>query len=141
MLRLVLDTDVVFAAFHSPAGASRRLLLEILDGKALLLLSATLMVEYEAVLTRPGNLKKFGIGVADVLSVLDEIAGLCVPVAFDYRWRPSAADPDDDLVLETAINGAANAIASFNLADMRAGAAPFGITVERPVDILRRIEP
>jgi putative PIN family toxin of toxin-antitoxin system len=141
MLRLVLDTDVVFAAFHSPAGASRRLLLEILDGKALLLLSATLMVEYEAVLTRPGNLKKFGIGVADVLSVLDEIAGLCVPVAFDYRWRPGAADPDDDLVLETAINGAANAIASFNLADMRAGAAPFGIAVERPVDILRRIEP
>ena len=141
MLRLVLDTDVVFAAFHSPAGASRRLLLEILDGKALLLLSATLMVEYEAVLTRPGNLKKFGIGVADVLSVLDEIAGLCVPVAFDYRWRPGAADPDDDLVLETAINGTANAIASFNLADMRAGAAPFGITVERPVDILRRIEP
>jgi putative PIN family toxin of toxin-antitoxin system len=141
MLRLVLDTDVMFAAFHSPAGASRRLFLEILDGKALLLLSATLMVEYEAVLTRPGNLKKFGIGVADVLSVLDEIAGLCVPVAFDYRWRPSAADPDDDLVLETAINGAANAIASFNLADMRAGAAPFGITVERPVDILRRIEP
>ena len=141
MLRLVLDTDVVFAAFHSPAGASRRLLLEILDGKALLLLSATLMVEYEAVLTRPGNLKKFGISVADVLSALDEIAGLCVPVAFDYRWRPGAADPDDDLVLETAINGAANAIASFNLADMRAGAAPFGITVERPVDILRRIEP
>ena len=141
MLRLVLDTDVVFAAFHSPAGASRRLLLEILDGKALLLLSATLMVEYEAVLTRPGNLKKFGIGVADVLSVLDEIAGLCVPVAFDYRWRPGAADPDDDLVLETAINGAANAIGSFNLADMRAGAAPFGIAVERPVDILRRIEP
>ena len=141
MLRLVLDTDVVFAAFHSPVGASHRLLLEILDGKALLLLSATLMVEYEAVLTRPGNLKKFGIGVADVLSVLDEIAGLCVPVAFDYRWRPGAADPDDDLVLETAINGAANAIASFNLADMRAGAAAFGITVERPVDILRRIEP
>ena len=64
-----------------------------------------------------------------------------MPVAFDYRWRPGAADPDDDLVLETAINGAANAVASFNLADMRAGAAPFGITVERPVDILRRIEP
>jgi len=35
MLRLVLDTDVMFAAFHSPAGASRRLFLEILDGKAL----------------------------------------------------------------------------------------------------------
>src|SRR3954465_15336612 len=94
MLRLVLDTGVIFAAFHSPAGASRRLLLEMLDGKAHLLLSATLMVEYEAVLTRPKNLEKFGIGVADILAVLDEIAGLCVPVAFDYRWRPGATDPE-----------------------------------------------
>jgi len=139
MLRLVLDTDVLFAAFHSPDGASRHLLLEILDGKAHLLLSTTLMIEYEAVLTRPGNLAKFGIGVPDVLGVLDEIAALCIPVAFDYRWRPGASDPDDDLVLETAINGSADAIASFNLADLVAGASPFGIPVERPKDILRRL--
>lgn len=139
MLRIVLDTDVMFAAFHSSAGASRHLLLEVLDGKAQLLVSTTLMVEYEAVLTRPGNLAKFGIDAADVLDVLDEVAGLCVPVAFDYRWRPGAADPDDDLVLETAINGAADVIASFNLADMAAGAVPFGIPVERPKDVLRRL--
>jgi len=139
MVRIVLDTDVMFAAFHSAEGASRHLLLEVLDGKAHLLLSTTLMVEYEAVLTRPKNLEKFGIGIADVLAVLDEIAVLCVPVAFDYRWRPSANDPDDDLVLETAINGAADVIARFNLADMTAGAAPFGIPVERPKDALRRL--
>lgn len=139
MVRIVLDTDVLFAAFRSAEGASRRLLLDILDGRALLLLSTTLMVEYEAVLTRPGNLAAFGLEVVDVLAVLDELAGLCVPVAFDYRWRPGAADPDDDLVLETAINGSADVIASFNLADMTAGAAPFGIPVERPKDVLRRL--
>ncbi|CAO3404536.1 hypothetical protein [Azospirillum palustre] len=97
------------------------------------------MIEYEAVLTRPGNLAKFGIAVPDVLGVLDEIAALCIPVAFDYRWRPGASDPDDDLVLETAINGSADAIASFNLADLAAGASSFGIPVERPKDILRRL--
>ncbi|WP_247880932.1 putative toxin-antitoxin system toxin component, PIN family [Skermanella sp. TT6] len=139
MLKLVLDTDVMFAAFHSPAGASRHLLLKMLEGEAQFLMSTTLMVEYEAVLTRPGNLAKFGIGIADVLGVLDEIAGLCVPVSFRYRWRPGALDPDDDLVLETAINGAADMIASFNLSDMAAGAAPFGITVGRPADVLRRM--
>lgn len=141
MLRLVLDTDVMFAAFHSPAGASRHLLLEVLDGKAHLLLSTTLLVEYEAVLTRPDNLVKFGIGAADVFSVLDEVASLCVPVAFDYRWRPGAADPDDDLVLETAVNGTADVIASFNLADLAAASARFGIPVERPKDVLRRLRP
>lgn len=140
MLRIVLDTDVMFAAFHSPLGASRLLLLEVLDSKAHLLLSTTLLIEYEAVLTRPGSVAKFGIGVADVLGVLDEIADLCVPVAFDYRWRRAAADPDDDLVLETAVNGGADVIASFNLADMAAAARRFGIPAERPKDALRRLQ-
>jgi putative PIN family toxin of toxin-antitoxin system len=139
MLRIVLDTDVMFAAFDSPQGASRALLLEALDGKVQLLLSTTLMVEYEAVLSRSANLMKFGVGIADVLGVLDEMAAICIPVAFDYRWRPGAADPDDDLVLETAINGAANVIATFNLTDIKAGAVPFGISVERPKDVLRRV--
>ena len=63
--------------------------------------------------------------------MLDELAGLCVPVTFDYRWRPQARDPDDDLVLETAINGAADVIASFNVADMHAAslAGVLGIAV------------
>ena len=74
-----------------------------------------------------------------MLQVLDEVAAICVPVAFSYRWRPGATDADDDHVLETAINGMADAIASFNLADLAAGAAPFGISVERPVHILRRL--
>jgi hypothetical protein len=60
-------------------------------------------------------------------------------VAFDYRWRPVARDADDDLVLETAVNGNADAIASFNVGDMAAGAARFGIAVERPASVLRRI--
>jgi hypothetical protein len=41
-------------------------------------------------------------------------AGLCVPVALDYCWRPVAADPDDDIVVETAVNGGADVIATFN---------------------------
>src|SRR5579859_1514950 len=51
----------------------------------------------------------------------------------------SLRDPDDDLVLETAINGSADVIATFNLRDMTAGAAAFGIQVERPTMVLRRI--
>ncbi|MEE3624862.1 putative toxin-antitoxin system toxin component, PIN family [Nitrospirillum sp. BR 11752] len=140
IVKIVIDTDVLFAAFNSPDGASRRLLLDIIDGKASLLLSATLLLEYEAVLTRPHNLEQFGIGVADVLAVLDELARICVPVAFDYRWRPSANDPDDDHVVETAVNGNADVVASFNLSDLAAGVRRFGIEVERPKDVLRRLK-
>lgn len=139
MYRVVVDTDVVVAAFDSPTGAARQLLLEILDGKALLLLSTSLMLEYETVLTRPAVLRMIGLRVQEILAVLDELASLCVPVAFDYRWRPAARDANDDLVLETAINGNAHMIATFNIGDMTDGAARFGIAVERPASVLRRI--
>ena len=139
MLRLVLDTDVMVAGFASAAGASRRLLLAALDGKIRLLLSTSLLLEYEAVLTRPSVLAMAGLSTEDVLAVLDELAGLCAPVSFDYRIRPGARDPNDDLVLETAVNGGADVIATFNIADLREGAARFGITVERPGAVLRRI--
>jgi putative PIN family toxin of toxin-antitoxin system len=139
MLRLVIDTDVMVAAFESPSGASRQLVLDILDGKASLLLSVSLMLEYEAVLTRSTTLARSRLSVAEVLGALDDLAGRCVPVAFDYRWRPAARDADDDLVLETAINGGADVVATFNTTDISVGAAMFGIAVERPGAVLRRI--
>jgi len=139
MLRLVLDTDVLVAAFDSPTGASRQLVLEVLDGNGCLLMSTGLLLEYEAVLTRPTVLRMIGVDSAAVLSVLDELAGLCVPVALDYRWRPVAEDPNDDMVIETAINGGADVIATFNIGDMRAGAERFGVAVERPASVLRRL--
>lgn len=140
VLRVVLDTDVMVAGLSSATGASRGLLLAALDGEVRLLLSTPLLLEYEAVLTRPAVLAMAGVSAEEVLAVLDELAGLCVPVAFDYRWRPQARDPDDDLVLETAINGGGDVIASFNVTDMQAGARRFGVAVERPGAVLRRIE-
>jgi predicted nucleic acid-binding protein len=60
-------------------------------------------------------------------------------VGFDYRWRPAPRDPDDDLVIETTVNGLADVIATFNIADLRSPAARFGIAIERPAQVLRRI--
>lgn len=139
-LRVVLDTNVMVAGFASATGASRHLLLAVLDGEVKMLLSTPLLVEYEAVLTRPVVLAMAGVSAGDIAAVLDELAGLCVPVAFDFRWRPQARDPDDDLVLETAINGGAEVVASFNVSDMQVGARRFGITVERPGMVMRRIK-
>jgi putative PIN family toxin of toxin-antitoxin system len=139
MIRIVLDTDVLVAAFDSPTGASRQLLIEILDGNVSLLMSTTLLLEYEAVLTRPPVLSMIGLDGPAVITVLDELAGLCMPVAMDYRWRPIAADPDDDMVVETAINGRADLIATFNISDMRAGAEQFGMAAVHPATVLRRL--
>lgn len=137
--KVVLDTDVMVAAFQSAAGASRQLLLDALDHRYELLLSVPLILEYEAVLTRPLHLADAGVEERDVVDVLDEIVGLCIPVVFDYRWRPSGADRDDELVVETAINGQADMIATFNTRHMQNACRQFGIVAERPALCLRRI--
>ena len=138
---MVLDTDVVVAGFASGNGASRRLLMAALDGEIHLLLSTPLSIEYEAVLTRPAVLAMADLLAEEVVAALDEFVILSVPVALDYRWHPRARDPNDDLVLETAINGGADVIASFNVADMQAGSRRFGIPVERPAAVVRRMKP
>jgi putative PIN family toxin of toxin-antitoxin system len=122
-MRVVLDTDVLYAGIRSAKGASRQLLMAILDRRAEILLSTSLIVEHEAALTRPAFLAETDIAAEDILAILDDLAGLCVPVGFDYRWRPLSRDANDDLVLETAINSGANAIATFNIADIADGAA------------------
>src|SRR5579864_8880879 len=106
----VLDTDVIVAALRSDRGASRQLLLAALNRQFELLLSVPLILEYEAVLTRPQHLAACGLSGAQVLRVLDDLAAVARPVRLAFRWRPRLPDPDDDMVLETAMNGSADAI-------------------------------
>jgi len=123
----------------SSTGASRQLVLDALDGKFALLLSTPLLVEYEAVVRRTQHLERARATDADVLEILDALAGICVPVVFDYNWRPTGAHVDDELVVETAINGHADVIATFNLKDMVAAGVRFGFRAQRPGPLLRRM--
>ena len=138
MLRIVLDTDVMLSAFISPSGASRQLVIDALDGKFELLLSTTLLLEYESVLQRPAHLLRANADAAAVTEVLDALAGKCTPVTFDYRWRPTGAHPDDEMVIETAVNGHADIVATFNLKHMRGVGARFGFETQRPGPLARR---
>jgi predicted nucleic acid-binding protein len=61
------------------------------------------------------------------------------PVSLSFRWRPRLSDPDDDMVLETAINGSASAIVTFNQSDFAAGMRGFDCAVIMPVNALQQI--
>lgn len=139
MIRMVLDTDVMVSAVASPAGASRALLIKIFHREIEVAVSSTLFIEYESVLLRPERLAAANADMSDVAKILDGLAGIAIPVAFDFRWRPSGADPDDELILETAVNGQAHNIATFNLRHIRSAAARFGIVADRPGPLLRSL--
>ena len=139
-LRVLLDTSVLRAGFVSDAGASRRLLLATFTGKVTAIASTALMLEYEEVLLRPETLEQADVSARDALAFLDGFCAVCRPVTIRVRWRPQSPDSGDDLVVDAAVNGLADAVATFNLRDLRAPAARFGILAVPPADILRRIK-
>jgi len=139
MISCVLDTDVMVAAFRSSAGASRQLLLLALQHEFILLLSVPLLLEYEAVLTRPEQLSRSGLTATEVGRVLDDLAAVGKPVHLAFRWRPQLTDPDDDMVLETAINGGGKAIVTFNQHDFAKASQRFACAIWTPAEALLNI--
>ena len=105
-----------------------------------LLASVPLMVEYEDVMVRREHLEASGLSAADVAVLLDAVAAVAEPVLIDFLWRPSARDADDDMVLDTAVNGRADVIVTFNINDLADAARRFGIDVVRPGEALRQLE-
>jgi putative PIN family toxin of toxin-antitoxin system len=136
---LVFDTAALVAALRSDTGASRRLLLAVFERRITLVVSVPLMIEYEAVTTRPAQLRAARLSVEDIGVLLDAIAALAEPVRLAFLWRPALRDPDDDMVLEAAVNGKADAIVTFNIRDFGA-AKHFGISVLSPGEAVRHLE-
>jgi len=138
-MRIVVDTDVIVAAMRSPSGASAALLVLLLQGKATILLSVALAIEYEAVCTRAEHILAAKATHADVSNLIDAIIGSVEPVEVHYQWRPQLSDAGDEMVLEAAVNGQADAIVTFNRMDYGNAPSRFGIEVLSPAEALRRI--
>jgi putative PIN family toxin of toxin-antitoxin system len=130
-MNVVLDTDIMVSALRSRGGASRAWLGAIARREVGLLLSVPLVLQYEAVLTRPEHLTASGTTVETVSALLDGLCAVCSPVEISFLWRPMLRDPGDELVLEAAVNGRADRLLTFNERDF-VGASALGIRVERP---------
>ena len=61
------------------------------------------------------------------------------PVETHYRWRPQLRDAADEMVLEAAVNGKADAIVTFNLRDFSIVPEKFGIELLKPGEVLKRM--
>jgi putative PIN family toxin of toxin-antitoxin system len=138
---LVLDTDVIVAALRSPSGASAALFRAALEHRVALLANVALVLEYEAVCRRPAHALELGLDASDLDLFLDGLAALVEPVPSHYVWRPQLRDPGDEMVLEAAVNGGANAIVTFNQRDFGVVPPRFGIELLLPREALRRLQP
>jgi putative PIN family toxin of toxin-antitoxin system len=136
-VRLVLDTSVLVAAFRSPRGASAALLRLAAEQRFIMLATPALFAEYEDVLSRPEHMRIHRLSTEQLEDALNELASLVYEVRLAYDWRPQLSDPDDEKVLDAAINGFADAIVTHNLRHFTPAQARFGITVVTPGIIMK----
>jgi putative PIN family toxin of toxin-antitoxin system len=137
---LVLDTDVVVAAMRSPAGASAAIVRAIRQERATLLLTVGLALEYEAVCRRLEHRIEVGLNAKEVGAFVDAVIAMAEPVQTHFLWRPQLRDPNDEMVLETAVNGGADGLVTFNIRDYGTAAARFGVEILLPREAIRRIQ-
>ena len=140
-MRLVLDTDAVVAAMRSPRGASAGLVLAARQERVRLLVSVPLALEYESVCRKAEHRLAAGLSDRQVEIFLDAVIAMAEPVETHFLWRPQLRDPNDEMVLEAAVNGRADAIVTFNRRDFGSAPERFGVEILLPREALTRIKP
>lgn len=132
-MRLVLDTNVVVAGVRSVTGASHALVRTALAGRCELILTTTLVLEYEDVLKR--HRPDAHADVERLIDGLSAVGTLAIP---RFTVRPALPDANDEMVLEAAIAGAAGSVVTHNVRDF-VGARRFGVSIIKPGEALRRL--
>jgi len=108
---VVVDTSVWVSAFLNPTGYPARLVQAGKAGSIQVVSSAPLLEELQEVLLRPRIMKIRQATVNDVATFVASVTAVVrlAPVAGEIRL---CRDPDDDVVLETAISGGATLVVS-----------------------------
>jgi putative PIN family toxin of toxin-antitoxin system len=140
LVRIALDTSVVVAGLRTRLGAGNAVLRLAAERRIKLLATPPLFLEYEDVLKRPEHRLAHGLLPLEIDEFLAALAALIDPVEVHFQWRPQTRDPNDEMVLEAAINGQAEAIVTYNVADFAEAGERFAISIMRPARLLKKVK-
>ncbi len=125
MYQIIIDTNVLLSALRSDSGASFQLLRLIPDERFEINLSVPLVLEYEDVLKRPEmDVPLDHATIDDIIDFLCQTGRLRI---IRFLWRPTLRDPDDDFLLELAVECNCDYIVTFNTKDFL-NSSSFGIS-------------
>lgn len=114
MLKVVFDTNVIVSGLTASLGYPHEALEAWRRGEVVLLISEPIMDEVVAVLGRPFFRHRRHISEADLARVKRALETDAVMVSPKKRLRVVEDDPDDDRVLECALEGGADYLVSGN---------------------------
>jgi len=131
LLRVVIDTNVVFEGLTKQGGAAGLIVDAWLDGLIQVNVSNALAYEYEDVLSRKLSETRW----QQIRPLLGTLLACSQFTVIYYSWRPTSPDQGDDLVIDCAMN--ANAmITTSNLRDFKSARESLGLSVMTPVELV-----
>ena len=134
--RIILDTNVLYAGLYSSKGASFKLLKAIEKDRFKMVISTTLLFEYEDVLKR--NQVILGLSSGEIEKLLDYFCLKSEHQKVYFLWRPNLPDPNDDHLLELAVASVTSLIVTYNTKDFE-GIIKFGVKTITPKKLLEVI--
>ena len=88
---------------------------------------------------RPEHRLATGMNVQEVEGFLAALASAAEAVELNFLWRPQLRDPADELMLEAAVNGYADALVTHNVRDFLPAIQTFGLNVLTPAALLEEL--
>jgi len=137
VIYVVLDTNVLLAALRSKNGASHQLLLRFLRGEFRVLISNTVLSEYEEILKREGL--RFGLTSAMVDRFLDALCSVAQPYSTSALWKPFLPDPDDEAFAQLALEAKVGYLVTHNRRHFPASQLP-ALRVVSPGEFLHHLQ-
>lgn len=128
-----MDTNVLYSALRSRIGASHSVLRAIRLGKSKLLLSQTILLEYEEILKRYAQ--DLNLNLTDINTILDALCNISELHGSTQHWVPHLSDPDDEAFAQLAFEAHADYLVTHNIRHFRP-VASLGLNVLAPKQIL-----
>lgn len=137
-IKIVINTSVFIGALISSTGANRELLRRCLKLEYQPLIGNALFSEYESVLNRQAILAKCPISKEEVKALKAAFVSVSQWVSIYYLWRPNLIDEGDNHLIELAVAGNAQIIATNNIKDFRNSDLLFPhLAILKPEDLIR----
>lgn len=137
MIRAVLDTNVLLAALRSRQGASFEIISRYRKGEFALLISNTVLSEYDEVLKREGP--GFGLSPAIVDRFLDALCAGADSFPTSSFWKPALPDADDEAFAQLALEAKVGYLVTFNQRHFPADRLP-AVQVVSPKEFLHVLQ-
>ena len=103
------------------------------------LMDLKLGLEYRDVALRSEHVRASALSKREILELIEAMEAFAEPVEVVMKTRPLSSDPSDDMILDVAINGRAEALVTSNKRHFAAAGKRFGIQVLTPAELLEKM--